>query len=150
MIQNQDACFSHIRYLFRKDSPIVKLQKDLSSVGQESDKVKTAFIAKAIPIVIGCSILAIFLVPTGFAYKVGFGSNDADAAPSCNSEPRKFTIFPYASLKINSNGSASGVEVHLSDADGDCSEKIYSSHDVGYRNESGTIRHNNGRSVALR
>jgi len=113
--------------------------------------VKTAFIAKAIPVAIGCSILAIFLVPSGFADKVGFGSNDANPATSCNSNPGNLTIFPFARLKMNSNGSATGVEVHLSNADSDCAEMIYSSYDVGYSNESGTIRDNNGKAIiALR
>ncbi|MFC1701461.1 hypothetical protein ACFL1J_01760 [Pseudomonadota bacterium] len=127
-----------------------KKEKDFSSVGQESDKMKKEFIAKAIPVVIACSILAIFLVPAGFAYKVGIGGNDADPATSCNSKPGNFTIFPFARLKANLNGSVSGVEVHLSNADGDCSEMIYSSYDVGYNSESGTIRDNNGTAIALR
>ena len=112
--------------------------------------MKTSFIAKAIPVVIGCSILAIFLVPAGFAYKLGIGSNDADPATSCNSNPGNLTIFPYARLKTNSNGSAMDVEFHLSNEDGDCSKMIYSSYDVGYGNESGTILDNNGRAIALR
>ncbi|MDX2428550.1 MAG: hypothetical protein QNK22_07655 [Xanthomonadales bacterium] len=112
--------------------------------------MKTAFIAKAIPVVISCSILAIFLVPTGFAYKLGIGSNDADPATSCNSNPGNLTIFPYTRLKTNSNGSATGVEVHLSNEDGDCSEMIYSSYEVGYGTESGTIRNNNGTAISLR
>lgn len=125
-------------------------EKDLSSVGQESDKVKTTFIAKAIPVLIGCSILAIFLVPTGFAYKAGMGSNQAAPATSCNDKLGNFTIFPYARLKTSSNGSATGVEVHLSNADSDCTEMIYSSYDVGYGNDSGTILDNNGRAIVLR
>jgi hypothetical protein len=111
--------------------------------------MKTAFIAKAIPVAIACSILAIFLVPTGFAYKMGIGGNDADPATSCNSKPGNFTIFPIAALKANSNGSFSGVEVHLSNVDGDCSEKIYSTHDVGYRNEPGPNHDNNDMVIAL-
>ena len=113
--------------------------------------MKTAFIAKAIPVVIGCSILALFLVPDGFAFKAGFGSNDANPTTSCNSNPGNLTIFPFARLKTNLNGSASGVEVHLSNADSNCTEMIYSSYDVGYSNESGTIRDNNGKAIiALR
>jgi len=112
--------------------------------------LKTAFIAKAIPVVIACSILAIFLVPTGFAYIVGIGGNDANPATSCNSKPDNFMIFPLARLKTNANGSAAGVEVYLSAVDGDCSEMIYTSDDVVNRNESGTIRDNNGTAIALR
>lgn len=112
--------------------------------------MKTTFIAKAIPVLIGCSILAIFLVPAGYAFKAGIGSNDANTATSCNKKLVDFPIFPFARLKANSNGSASGVEVHLSNADGDCSEMIYSSYEVGYSNESGTIRDNNGRAITLR
>ena len=112
--------------------------------------MKTTPIANAVPVILACSILAIFLVPTGFAYKLGIGGNDADPATSCNSKPGNFTIFPFASLKTNSYGSPTGVEVHLSSSDGDCSEMIYSSYDVGSSNESGTIRDNNGKSIALR
>ena len=46
-------------------------RKGLSSVGQELDKLKTTIIAKAISVIVACTILALFLVPTGFAYKVG-------------------------------------------------------------------------------
>jgi len=112
--------------------------------------LKTSFIAKAIPVVIGCSILAIFLVPAGYAYKVGIGSDEASLATSCNNKPANLTIFPFARLKTNSNGSATGVEVHLSSSDSGCTEMIYSSHDVGYSNESGTIRDNNGTAISLR
>lgn len=112
--------------------------------------MKTAFIAKAIPVVIACAILAIFLVPAGYAYKAGFGDNDSIPETSCNSNLGSFTIFPFAKLKTNSNGSATGVEVHLSSVDNDCSEIIYSSYDVGYTNEPGTVRDNNGRVIALR
>ena len=112
--------------------------------------MKTSFIAKAIPVLIGCSILAIFLVPTGFAYIVGIGGNDADPATSCNSNLGNFTIFPYIRLKTNSNGSTTGVEVHLSNEDGDCSEMIYSSYDGGYGNDTGTILDNNGRAIVIR
>jgi hypothetical protein len=112
--------------------------------------VKTTFIAKAIPVLIGCSILAIFLVPAGYAFKAGMGSNGTTKATSCNKKLVDVTIFPFARLKTNSNGSASGVEVHLSNAKGDCAEMIYSSYEAGYRNEPGTIRDKNGRSIALR
>ncbi|MDH4018822.1 MAG: hypothetical protein OEU84_04410 [Xanthomonadales bacterium] len=112
--------------------------------------MKTTFIAKAIPVLIGCSILAIFLVPAGYAFKAGIGSNDAVTKTSCNKKLDDVTIFPFARLKTNSNGSVSGVEVHLSNADGDCSEMIYSSYEVRHGNESGTIRDNNGRVIALR
>ena len=112
--------------------------------------MKIAFIAKAIPVVIACSILAIFLVPTGFAYKVGIGSNEPALETSCNSKPGNLTVFPFARLKTNSNGSASGIEVHLSNSDSDCTEMIYSSYDVGYGNDSGTILDNNGRAIVLR
>jgi len=96
--------------------------------------VKTLFVAKAIPVVIACSILAVFLVPTGFAYKAGVDDSEA-AATSCNNKPGNFTIFPLARLKTSANEFDSGVEVHLSSADGDCSEMIYSSYDVGFSTE---------------
>lgn len=135
---------------FGKFHLLLGKQKDFSSVGQELDKLKTSYIAKAIPVVIACSILAIFLVPTGFAYKAGMSGSEVAKATSCNNKLGNFTIFPFTSLRTNSNGSATGVEVHLSSADGGCSEIIYSSYDVGYTNEAGTIRDNNGTAIDLR
>lgn len=147
-IQHQTQALLAAGRFFGKFHLMLGKQEDFSSVGQELDKLKTAYIAKAIPVVVACSILAIFLVPNGFAYK--FGDIEPAQAKSCNNKPSSFTIFPYASLKTNSNGSATGVEVHLSSADGDCSEMIYSSYDVGYTNNSGTIRDSKGMAISLR
>jgi hypothetical protein len=125
-------------------------RKGLSSVGQEFDKLKTPFIAKAISVIVACTILAIFLVPTGFAYKVGVSGNGPTSTTPCNDKPSTFTIFPYARLKPNSDGSSVGVEVHFSSADGGCSTKIYSSHNVGYNNLAENHYDNNDSVIALR
>ena len=112
--------------------------------------MKTTFIAKAIAVIVACSILALFLVPTGFAYKVGVGDSDPTAVTSCNDKLDTFTIFPYARFKTNANGSASGIEVHVSSVDGNCSTKIYSSHDVGYDTDFGLVQDNIDTAIALR
>ena len=85
-------------------------RESFTSVGQESGKLKTIFIAKAIAVTMACSILALFLVPTGFAYKLDFGGGNPATATSCNHKPGAFTIFPYSKLKTSSDGSVSGIE----------------------------------------
>lgn len=99
---------------------------------------------------LACSILAIFLIPTGFTYMADTGSDNSSSAAPCNETPGTFTLFPYARLKTNSNGSAAGVEMHLSNAKGNCSTIIYSSHEVGYSAASSNARNNNGSSIKLR
>ena len=112
--------------------------------------MKTNFIAKAIPVVMGCFILAIFLVSTVYAYKSYSNNESVNATSSCNDKLGNLTIFPFAKLKMSSSGSATRVEVHLTNADTDCSEMIYSSYAVGNSNESGTIRDNSGATISLR
>jgi len=125
-------------------------RKGLSSVGQELDKLKTTIIAKAISVIVACTILALFLVPAGFAYKTGITGSDPTSASSCNDKPSTFTIFPFARLKANSNGSSVGVEVHFSSADGGCSAMVYSSHNVGYETFAENQHGNNDSAIALR
>lgn len=112
--------------------------------------MKTTSIAKAISFLIACSILALFLVPTGFAYIAGAGGSDSAQATSCNSKPSSLSIFPFARLKANSAGSASVVEVHLSSANGACSSMIYSSHKFGYDSVPDHPAKSHEASVSLR
>jgi len=125
-------------------------RKGHSSVGQELGKLKTTIIAKAISVIVACTIPALFLVPTGFAYKAGITGGDPTSATSCNDKPSTFTIFPFARLKTNSSGSSVGVEVHFSSADGGCSTKVYSSHNVGYSTFAENHHVNNDSAIALR
>jgi len=90
--------------------------------------VKTSSIAKASSFILACSILAVFLVPAGFASREGHGDGETSAGISCTDETSTFfPAFIYTRLYMGRNGSSSGFEIHLSDADGDCSGMLYSS-----------------------
>jgi len=112
--------------------------------------LKTSFIAKALSVGLACSILALFLVPTGFAYKIGLSGDEGPSAKSCNDDLSSFTIFPYAKLKTDSSGSATGIEVLLSSAQGSCSMKIYSSNEDGYAALSGNPYSSQDEAIALK
>jgi len=112
--------------------------------------LKNSHIAKAISVIMGCSILAIFLVPTGFAYRAVMDDDQVTSEASCNDKPSTFTLFPYARLRTNSNGSTAGVEVHLSSAGGDCSTIIYSSHEIGYSTALNDTPDNYDSAIVLR
>jgi len=112
--------------------------------------LKTTFIAKALSVLLACFILALFLVPTGFAHRIGMTGGEPGPATSCNDSPDTLTIFPYAKFATNADGSATGVEVHLSSAWGNCSTKIYSSHEEGYAAHSGNHHATENETFALR
>ena len=109
--------------------------------------MKTAFIAKAGSIILACSILALFLVPTGYAFKQG---DAAVSETSCDDVSNTLTIFPYARLKTSPDGLTSGVEIHLSDVSGDCSTMIFSSRQVGYDSSVGGYQEDEDRFIAIR
>ena len=112
--------------------------------------MKKTFLVKAIPAIVGSSILALFLVPTGYAYIAGFSDSNSTSVTSCNSEPGSFPVFPFAKLKTNANGFASVVEVYLSSVNGACSEKIYSSHEFGYSSVPDSPLNRNETTVTLK
>ena len=90
--------------------------------------MKTSIIVKASSVIFACSILAVFLVPVGFASREGHGGGETSAATSCTDKTSIFLpTFIYTKLHMGRNGSTSGFEIHLSDADGDCSGMLYSS-----------------------
>jgi hypothetical protein len=111
--------------------------------------MKATFIAKATAFVLACSILAIFLVPAGFAFKANDNASNPASIKSCNNRPDTLTIFPYAKFNMGRNGSVETLEVHVSSFNGDCTAMIYSSRDAEYiapENTNGVIE----TSVALR
>lgn len=112
--------------------------------------MKITFIAKAISVVLACSILALFLVPSGFAYKVGVSGSNPASIKSCNSKPSTFTVFPFAKLTTNQNGSLRNLEVYVSNLDGDCTARIYSSNSNGYNTVPDNVNGVNNSTIALR
>ena len=90
--------------------------------------MKTPIIAKVGLVILACSILAVFLVPAGFASIEGHGVGETSAGTSCTDKTSTFfPAFIYTKLYMGRNGATSGFEIHLSDADGDCSGMLYSS-----------------------
>jgi hypothetical protein len=111
--------------------------------------MKATFIAKATAVVLACFILAIFLVPAGFAFRANDSGSNPASVQSCNTRPDTLTIFPYAKFNIGRNGSVETFEVHVSSFNGNCTAKIYSSSDGEYiapENANGV----NETTVALR
>jgi hypothetical protein len=111
--------------------------------------MKTAIIAKATAVVLACSILAIFLVPAGFAFRAIDSVSNPASIQSCNNRPDTLTIFPYTKFDMGRNGSVETFEVHVSSFNGNCTAKIYSSRDGEYvapENANGVIE----KTVALR
>ena len=112
--------------------------------------MKATFIAKATAVVLARSILAIFLVPAGFAFRANDSASNPASVTSCNNRPDTLTIFPYAKFNIGQNGSAETFDVYVSSFNGNCTAKIYSSGDGKYTTAS---EHDNGviePTVALR
>ena len=110
--------------------------------------MKATFIAKATAVVLSCSILAISLVPAGFAFRANDSGSTASIT-SCNNRPDTLTIFPYAKFNIGRNGSVETFDVYVSSFNGNCTAKIYSSLDGEYiapENANGV----NETTVALR
>jgi len=136
--------------LKQKISHLLYLIISVCSVGQASDGMKTTFIAKAISVILACAILAMFLVPTGFAHKAGVSDSIHTLATSCNSQPGSFPLLPFTKLKTNSNGSGAVIEVHLSSVDGNCSAMVYASHEFGYSSVPDNSGNRDEMAVALR
>jgi hypothetical protein len=97
--------------------------------------MKTTLIAKAISVVLACSILAVFLVPAGLASRNQVAS--AGPVSACNGTASRLKVFPHVRLNTTAKGSVAGFEIHISDADGFCSEMVYSSLDGGYEVDLG-------------
>lgn len=112
--------------------------------------MKTTFLVKAASGVLACAMLALFLVPIGFAYKVDVSGSNPSSIQSCNSKPSTFTLFPYAKLNTDQNGSVLNLEFHVSSLDGNCTAKIYSSDNNGYTTISDDVQEDNKLKIALR
>jgi hypothetical protein len=125
-------------------------RESFTSVGQESEKLKTTIIAKAMSVVIACLFLALFLVPAGFASKGGMPGDEAATLITCGKTLGAFTVFPSARLNINQKGSVSGFEIHLSNVDGGCSVMIYASNDAGYDIDLSDHRDSDEMTIAWR
>jgi hypothetical protein len=92
--------------------------------------LKTSFIAKAASVILACAILALLLVPRGFASGGINGDSDSSAQSACADKAGAFPTIVYTRLYIGQNTSISGFEIHLAGANGDCSELLYSSNAV--------------------
>lgn len=92
--------------------------------------MKTTTIIRAGSIILSVAILALFLVPDGFANK----NNDADstASTSCDDKDNALPVFAYTRLKTSAKGTFSGFEIYLSNTYADCSMMIYSTNNSGY------------------
>lgn len=112
--------------------------------------MKITFIAKAMSAVLACSILALFLVPSGFAYRMGVSGSNPASMKSCNSTPSTFTVFPFTKLATDPNGSVVNLEVYVSNLDGDCTARIYSSNNDGYSTASDNVNGVNKSTMVLR
>ena len=112
--------------------------------------MKTPFVTKATSVIWGCSILTLFLVSSGFAYKTSVSANNPASEVSCNSKPSALPIFPFAKLRMDPSGSTSVVEVHFSSANGACSAMVYSSHEHGYSSAPDKPHNRDETPIALR
>jgi hypothetical protein len=112
--------------------------------------MKTTFIVKAASSVLAFAMLALFLVPIGFAYKMDASGSNPSSVKSCNSKPSTFTVFPYAKLNTDQNGSVLNLEFHVSSLDGNCTAKIYASDNNGYTTTSDNVQEDNKLKIALR
>ena len=112
--------------------------------------MKIPFVTKATSVIWGCSILILFLVSSGFAYKTSVSANNPTSEVSCSSKLSALPIFPFAKLRMDPSASTPVVEVHLSSANGACSAMAYSSHEYGYSSAPDKPHNRNEVSVALR
>lgn len=111
--------------------------------------MKTTYIAEACAVILGFLILALFLVPTGFA-SLGGNGDDEPAADSCDDKAIAFPTSVYTRLNTGINGSVSGFEIHLSNADGDCSALLFSSNAAESRISLSYRQHGGDMAIALR
>lgn len=112
--------------------------------------MKTTFVAKAGSIVLACSILAVFLIPNGFASRFGEVQDRAPVAGSCSDKVSAFPAFFYTKLFTNSNGAISGFEIRASSADSRCSSVLYSSSSAEGRTYLSTQQDSDEMVIALR
>lgn len=82
---------------------------------------------EASAVILAFSILALFVVPTGFASRGDDGGSEPSVVTSCDDNAIAFPASVYTRLNMGINGSVSGFEIHLSNADGDCSAMLFSS-----------------------
>ena len=73
------------------------------------------------------SVLAVFTVSTGFAWKGDYSDGVFAGLAPCNDTVSAFPTSLFTRLNRDRNGSVSGFEVHLSSTDGDCSVMLFSS-----------------------
>ena len=85
--------------------------------------MKKIIVVEASAVILAFSILALFVVPTGFASRGG----EVSAATSCDDKAMVIPTSIYTRLNMDVNGGVSGFEVHLANADGDCSAMLFSS-----------------------
>lgn len=107
-------------------------------------------VARASAVVLSCFILAAFVVTASFAYK---GNGDVGAVAgtdACEDRSGFLSVFPLARIRPGTNGSASGLEVHLSSADGHCSDLVFSSLGPGDHINSDYFLDNQDRAITLR
>lgn len=107
-------------------------------------------IARASAVVLACFILAAFVVTVSFASR---GSNDGAAftgITSCEDSKSLLSLFPLARIRPGTNGASSGLEVHLSSADGHCSKIVFSSLGPGDHINSDYYLDNRDRAITLR
>jgi len=89
--------------------------------------LKTTIVVEVSAIILAFSILALFVVPAGFASRGDDGGGEPSVAASCDDNAIAFPASVYTRLNTGINGSVSGFEIHLSNADGDCSAMLFSS-----------------------
>ena len=111
--------------------------------------MRKTIIVEASAVILAVSILAIFVVPTGFASRGGDGG-ESSVATSCNEKAIAFPASVYTRLNTDINGSVSGFEIHLSKANGDCSVMLYSSNAAESRISSNYYENSGDVTFALR
>ena len=89
--------------------------------------MKTIKIEHVGSVVLGVIILALFLVPTSYAMKDVMSGDGSLETTSCSDKSSIFPSSLFTKLNKSHNGRVSGFELHISNAEGDCSTMIFSS-----------------------
>lgn len=99
---------------------------------------------------LGCFILAVFVVGISFASRGDGVAGMPDSAVACEDGTSLLSVFPLVRIRPGDNGSASGLEVHFSSADGHCSELVFSSLASGDRVSSDVYQDFRDQAISLR
>ena len=112
--------------------------------------MKKTIVVEASSVILAFSILALFVVPAGFASRSGDSGGKASTATSCDDKAMVFPASIYTRLNTGVNGGVSGFEVHLANADGDCSAMLFSSNAAESRISLSQYQESGDMAFALR